>query len=265
MNGNRNKTKRALQNGENVCAAWVQGGSAVNAEILAMAGFDALFVDLEHGIGDTTTLLSIVQAMHGFTAVPFVRVPWNDFVFIKRILDLGVYGILVPYVNNATEAIAAVSAVKYPPMGIRGIAGSTRAAGYGTGIAEYLYSANDETCVIVQVETMAAVNNLDEILEIDGLDGIFVGPLDLATNMGHFADPSAREVKTVIEEVERKVVASNKFLGTVANNWEEAESLHERGYQLVISLSDIKVLGKVATEHVNLFKGNHKGISAPGR
>ena len=265
MKGYTNHTKRALQNGEDVCAAWIQGGSAVNAEILAIAGFETLFVDLEHGIGDTTTLHSIVQAMHGYMAIPFVRVPWNDFVFIKRVLDLGVYGILVPYVNNATEAKAAVSAVKYPPLGFRGVAGSTRAAGYGMNISEYLSSANDEICVFVQVETVEAVKNLHEILKIDGLDGIFIGPLDLATNMGYFADPGAKEVRNVIEEVEKKVVASNKFLGTVANSWEEAKTLHERGYQLVISLSDIKVLGKVAMEHVNLFKGNHKGISAPSR
>jgi 2-dehydro-3-deoxyglucarate aldolase/4-hydroxy-2-oxoheptanedioate aldolase len=161
---------------------------------------------------------------------------------------------LVPYVNSRTEAEAAVRACKYPPEGIRGIAGSPRAAGYGQNPKEYLTKANDLILVITAVETMEAVSNLDEILKVPLLDGIFIGPMDLATSMGYFADPSQPAVQTVIAEVEKKVLGAKKILGTIANDWEQAIKLYQRGYQLLMIMADGVALGKLAAEKVSLFR-----------
>ena len=249
-----NRVKQMLKEGKKTIGAWLQIASPFTAEIMSRAGFDWLIIDMEHGPGDILALTAQLQAMSGSGVVPFVRAPWNDFVMIKRILDAGVYGMLVPYVNSRAEAEAAVRACKYPPEGIRGTAGSPRAAGYGQNPKEYLGKANDLILVITAVETMEAVSNLDEILKVPHLDGIFIGPMDLATSMGYFADPSQPAVQTVIAEVEMKVLGAKKILGTIANDWEQAKKLYQRGYQLLMIMADGVALGKLATERVSLFR-----------
>ena len=249
-----NQVKRMLKEGKKTIGAWLQIASPFTAEIMCRAGFDWLIIDMEHGPGDILALTAQLQAMSGSGVVPFVRAPWNDFVMIKRILDAGVYGVLVPYVNSRTEAEAAVRACKYPPEGIRGIAGSPRAAGYGQNPKEYLTKANDLIFVITAVETMEAVSNLDDILEVPHLDGIFIGPMDLATSMGYFADPSQPAVQTVIAGVEKKVLGAKKILGTIANDWDQARKLYQRGYQLLMVMADGVALGKLAAERVSLFR-----------
>lgn len=249
-----NIVKHKLQEGKKVVGAWAQIASPITAEILAEAGFDVVMIDLEHGPGDILTLIAQIQAMKGTPALPFVRAPWNDFVAIKRILDAGVYGVLVPYVNTKAEAEAAVRACKYPPQGIRGIAGSPRAPGYGQNSMAYLKRANDEVLVMTAVETLEAVANLDEILTVPGLDGIFIGPMDLSTSMGYFADPSQPEVQAAIATVEAKVLGAGKFLATVAGNWAQAQKLYARGYGLLLVLADGTALAGLAAERVAQFR-----------
>jgi 2-dehydro-3-deoxyglucarate aldolase/4-hydroxy-2-oxoheptanedioate aldolase len=137
---------------------------------------------------------------------------------------------------------------------VRGIAGSPRAAGYGQQVHAYLDHANDEVFVMVAVETPEAVASLDEILKVDGQDGIFIGPMDLATSMGHFADPSQPEVKAAIASVEARVLGSGKALATVANSWEQAQALYDRGYQLLTIMADGVSLAKLAAESVARFR-----------
>ncbi len=249
-----NTVKQKLGTGKKVVGAWCQIASPFTAEILAEAGFDVLMIDLEHGPGDILTLVGQIQAMKGNAALPFVRAPWNDFVVLKRILDAGVYGVLVPYVNTRAEAEAAVRACKYPPYGIRGIAASPRAAGYGQGSMAYLKRANDEVLVMTAVETPEAVANLDEILAVPGLDGIFIGPMDLSTSMGFFADPSQAEVQSMIATIEEKVLAAGKFLATVAGNWPQAQKLYQRGYGLLLVLADGTALAALGAERVGQFR-----------
>lgn len=251
---NHNRVKAMLKAGKRVSGAWAQGASSLFTEILADAGFDLVMVDMEHGPGDILTLISQIQGMKGQPAVPFVRTPWNDFVVIKRILDAGAYGLLVPYVNTPEEARAAVAAAKYPPAGIRGVSGSPRAPHFGNNAMEYMKSANDEVFVMTAIETMEAVNNIDGFLAIDGLDGIFIGPMDLATSMGHFGDPSHPDVQAAIQSVERKVIGSGKVLGTVADKWEAAQKKYEAGYQLLMLMSDTNSLGAFARSTVKNFK-----------
>ena len=249
-----NRVKRMLKEGKKTAGAWAQMASPLTAEILAQAGFDWLIIDMEHGPGDILTLVTQLQAMQGTDAVALVRAPWNDFVSIKRILDTGVHGLLIPYVNTKEEVEEAVRACKYPLEGIRGVAGSPRAQGYGQNVLDYLQRANDEILIITAVETPVAVENLDEILSVDGLDGIFIGPMDLATNMGHLGNPKHREVQEAITVIESKVLAAGKVLGTIAGTWEQAHVLYDRGYQLVMLMADGTSLAKLARATVAQFR-----------
>ena len=234
----KNIVKAKLKNGRKTIGGFLQTLSPVAAEILSQCGFDWLIVDLEHAPGDFANLQAQLQAMNGSDVVPFARAPWNDEVAIKRILDTGVMGVLIPYVNTRREAEAAVAACKYPPDGVRGVAGSPRAAGYTGNAMPYLQSANAETIVMVAVETMEAVQNLDEILQVDGLDGIFIGPMDLASSMGHLGNPAHPEAQEQIAIIEGKVLASDKFLGTVAGTAEKAQDCFDKGYQWLIVMQD---------------------------
>ena len=246
----KNPVKLKLENGGRTIGAFLQMMSPVSAEILSRSGFEWLIVDLEHAPGDFANLQLQLQAMSGSDVVPFARAPWNDEVAIKRILDTGVMGVLVPYVNTRSEAEAAVAACKYPPTGVRGVAGSPRAAGYTGNVSDYLASANDEIIVMVAVETTEAVNNLDEILSVRGLDGIFVGPMDLASSMGHLGDPGHPEAQAQIAAIEEKVLESDKFLGTVATTTDKAIECLERGYQWLVVMQDGASLSQVGRETV---------------
>ena len=249
-----NRAKRLLAEKKKLSAGWLQAASPITAEIMAKAGFDVLMVDMEHGPGGIMELISQLQAMSRYDVVPFVRAPWNDFVTIKRILDTGVNGILIPYVNTAEEAAQAVSACKYPLEGIRGIAPSPRAGGYGMNQRNYLDYANEQLDVMIAVETKKAVDNIDEIIKTNGLDGIFIGPMDLATSFGHFCNPQAEEVQEAIKKVEEAVLKSDKFLATVAGDFEQARRLYERGYNMVVMMSDTTTLGKIALDQAGKFR-----------
>lgn len=249
-----NRVKRMLKDGEKTAGAWLQIASPFTAEIMSQAGFDWLMLDMEHGPGDILTLITQLQAMKGSETAALVRAPWNDFVIIKRILDTGVHGLLVPYVNTREEAESAVRACRYPPQGIRGVAGSPRAQGYGQNVREYLVRANDEILIITAVETPDAVANLDGILAVDGVDGVFIGPMDLATIMGHLGDPTQREVQEAIAEIENKVLDTGKILATISGSWEQAQRLYDRGYQMVMLMADGVSLAKLAAEKVAQFR-----------
>ena len=253
----KNPVKNKLKNGQKTIGGFLQTLSPVAAEIMAQAGFDWLIVDLEHSPGDFANLQAQLQAMNGSGVVPFARAPWNDMVAIKRILDTGVMGVLVPYVNTREEAEAAVAACKYPPQGVRGVAGSPRAAGYTGNTMPYLSSANDETIVMIAVETMEAVGNLDGILEVEGLDGIFIGPVDLASSMGYLGDPGQAEVQETIARIESKVFASDKFLGTLAATWDKANACFEKGYQWMVVMQDGATLVGASRQAVSRFRDSY--------
>mgnify|MGYP001815215134 FL=1 len=253
-----NRVKRLLKNGQVSAGAWLQLTSPMSAELMARAGFDWLIIDMEHAPGDYLNLAAQIQAMGATDCVPFVRAPWNDPVAIKRILDTGAMGVLIPYVNSGEQARQAVAACKYPPDGIRGVAGSPRAAYFGQNSMDYLRDANQEILVIVAVETGEAIDNLDEILATDGLDGIFIGPMDLATSMGHFGDPSHPEVQEAIGVIEKKTISAGKFLGTVGGSWEQARKKYDRGYQLLMLMSDSVDLATLAGQTMDAFTDHYR-------
>jgi len=252
-----NPVKAKLKNGQKTAGAFLQLAHSIPAEIFSQAGFDWLIVDMEHAPGDLGALLGQLQAMKGSGTVPFVRAPWNDEVAIKKILDLGAQGVLIPYVNTGAEAAAAVAACKYPPQGVRGVAGSTRAAGYGNSTQAYLARANHETIVVIAVETREAIENLDDILQVPDLDGVFIGPMDLATNLGHLGNPAHPEVQKAIAGIEARVLASDKFLGTLTTSWEQTQACFDRGYQFLILMQDGTALVAAANAMATKFRDTY--------
>lgn len=241
-----NPVQHKLKAGGKTAGAFLQIPHGIPAEIFSMAGFDWLIVDMEHAPGDYGNLLSQLQAISGSGTVPFVRPPWNDHVAIKKILDCGAQGVLVPYVNTGAEAAEAVAACRYPPVGVRGVSGSNRGARFGNNLQNYLESANREITVIIAIETREAIDNLDDILAVEGLDGVFIGPMDLSTNLGHPGDLAHPTVKAAFSEVETKVLASDKFLGTLTTTWERTQECFDKGYQWLIVMQDGTALVKAA-------------------
>lgn len=249
-----NHVKRALREGRPTAGAWLSLCSPISAEVMSRAGFDWLLVDMEHGHGDYQTLLAQLQAIEGSPVIPIVRVQWNDPAVIKRVLDIGAYGVMVPWIADRREAEAAVRATKYPPAGIRGIAGSHRAGGYGRHAAEYWKRANDEILVVLQVETPTAVAEVEEIVKLPGLDVLFIGPADLSTGLGHMGDPGHPEVRAAMERVEIAAKAHGIALGNITRSWEQARELYKRGYQFLTLCSDTSLLVQGAKDVLTRFE-----------
>lgn len=248
-----NEAKRRLKKKEKLSAAWIHSGSPVTATIVANAGFDVAVIDLEHSPFDTSQLVPLIQAMNGTGCTPIVRAPWNDMVAIKKILDCGAYGIHVPFVCTLEEAEYAVRACKYPPKGVRGASGGTNAALYGYHRADYFEKANEEGIVMLAIETKEGAANVERYLELEDVDGIFIGPSDLGASMGYL-NRKSEEVEAVIREIEEKVVHSAKFLATIAKDAAAAKLLYERGYNLVIFFDDLVDLAVLARKTVEEFQ-----------
>ena len=248
-----NPVKHKLKTGQKTCGAFLQINCNISAEILSQAGFDWLIIDMEHSPVDPSSLISQIQAIEcASEAVTFVRAPGNNELFIKRILDTGPAGILIPYINNKEEAERAVSACLFPPLGMRGAALSPRAARFGSVNGDYFAATNKNLIVMVSIESQQAVDNLDDILQVEGIDGIFIGPMDLAVSLG-CCDPSHAEVQESIRHIETKVLASDKFLGTISTNWDKAKNNYNKGYQWLILMQDGLTLANTADRTIATF------------
>ena len=249
-----NTVKRRLKAGEATAGAWLQLCSPIAAEIMAGAGFDWLLIDMEHGHGDYQTLLAQLQASGGGATVPLVRVEANDPAVIKRVLDLGAYGVMIPWVSGRQACEAAVGACRYPPDGMRGMAGSHRAAGFGRFAPDYWKRANAEILVIIQIETVEALREVDAMLAVPGVDVVFVGPTDLSAALGHVGDPKHPEVVEAIATIERAARKAGVALGTISRNWDEVKALYARGYHMVTLGSDAALVTQHAAAMVTAFR-----------
>jgi 2-dehydro-3-deoxyglucarate aldolase/4-hydroxy-2-oxoheptanedioate aldolase len=249
-----NHVKRALREGRPTAGSWLSLCSGISAEIMSRAGFDWLLIDMEHGHGDYQTLLAQLQAIEGSPVIPIVRVQWNDPAIIKRVLDIGAYGVMIPWIAGRAEAEAAVRATKYPPAGMRGIAGSHRAGGYGRHAAEYWKRANEEILVVIQVETATAVQDIESIARVPGVDVLFVGPADLSTALGHMGDPGHAEVQAAIEKIETAAKAHGVALGNITRSWDQARELYKRGYQFLTLCSDTSLIVQGAKDVLTRFQ-----------
>lgn len=249
----RNDFKRKIAAGERQIGFWSQLASNISTEIISRSGFDWIVLDMEHGPNELQGLISQMQAMQGGTAEPVIRPAWNDPVVIKRLLDAGCRTILLPYVQNADEAADAVAAARYPLAGRRGVAGGTRASGYGR-IPNYLDRAAEEICVIVQVETAEALENIEAIAAIDGVDGVFIGPSDLSASMGFLDQRNAEPVQEAIREAARRISNAGKAPGILGTAEEDARRYCDYGYVFVAVGTDIGVLAKNADALAARFK-----------
>jgi 4-hydroxy-2-oxoheptanedioate aldolase len=211
----KNTFKAGLAARRQQIGIWCSIPGSGHAEALAGCGFDWMVIDTEHTPVDHTLVLAMLQAVAPYPTQAIVRPGWNDLVEIKRLLDLGVQTLLVPYVQSAEEAARAVAAVRYPPQGIRGVAGITRASRFGT-IDNYTARANAEICLLVQVETATALEHLEAIAAVDGVDGVFIGPADLAASMGFPGQPGHPEVRAAVMGAIRRIVAAGKPAGILS-------------------------------------------------
>lgn len=236
-----NAFKAALWEGRLQLGIWSSLCSPMVAELLAQSDFDWVLFDAEHAPVEIAGLMPLLQAAGNGKAVPVVRPPWNDPVLIKRALDIGAQSLLLPFVETRAEAEAAVASVRYPTAGRRGVAGLTRASGYGRATG-YLSRAAEEICLLLQVETAGALSRLPEIATVDGVDGVFIGPSDLAASMGHLGQPGAAEVQTAIREAARSIRAAGKAPGILATSAEDAKRYIDWGYLFVACGIDLKIL-----------------------
>lgn len=212
-----NAFKAGLQAGRQQIGIWNTVPGPVVTEALANCGFDWVVVDTEHSVTDVPDTLGMMQALAGYDVSAVVRPATNDVVLIKRFLDLGAQTLMIPYVQTADEAKAAVRAMHYPPRGVRGVSGMTRAARYGA-VPGYLDGAGAELCLIVQIETLAAVDRIAEIAAVDGVDALFIGPADLGMSMGRAGGMADPEVRVVVERAIKAIVAAGKPAGILVTD-----------------------------------------------
>jgi len=249
-----NELKRALRGGgAPQIGLWSALASPIAADIVAGSGFDWLLLDTEHAPNELLTIHRQLQAMQGSTTAAVVRPAWNDPVIFKRLLDIGVQNLLVPFVQNPDEARRAVAATRYPPEGIRGVATTTRASRYGR-VKDYLKRANSEICIIVQVETRVALQNLESIAAVDGVDGLFIGPSDLAADMGHLGDSTHPDVRAAIDAAITRIQDTGKFAGILATVEADARHRLEVGCRFVAVGSDVGLLARQSEALAARFK-----------
>ncbi len=245
--------KEKWRRGEPSALVWVTLADPAAAEILAGAGFDAAIIDAEHCPFNPNVLQSLMMAFKGSSTVPIVRVPIADQWVIKAILDIGACGILLPLIRTADEARAGVAACRYPPHGIRGVA-ARRAADYGREFQGYLALADEAILRIVQIETAQAVENLDQILAVDGLDAILIGPADLSASLGHLGDILHPQVqRTIAHIVERARRANVPVAIAPPGGPEEGAALVRQGISIVTCGSDTGFIAQGAARRVARF------------
>ena len=248
----KNKLRRALLEREVTLGSWIQIGHPACAEVMARAGFDWVCVDLEHGVIDLETTADIFRALGAFDCVPVARLPLNDPIWIHRTLDAGARGLIIPMVKTAAEAEAAVREAKYPPRGVRGF-GYSRANLYGADFDSYIASANDEIALVMQIEHKDAIANLDAILCVDGVDGVFIGPNDLAADLGHRGNIPHPEVQSAITDAIKRIRAHGKAPGILVGE-ADGQRMLDAGALFVAVGSDVGVLRMGATNLAKKFK-----------
>jgi 4-hydroxy-2-oxoheptanedioate aldolase len=250
-----NHFKRAIGAQRHQLGLWCSLASHVSAEILAGSGYDWLLLDTEHSPNDLSMVYSQLQAVMEHRVQPIVRPPWNDTVIIKRLLDAGVQTILVPMVQSAQEAGAAVAAMRYPPRGVRGFAGGSRSSRFGR-IADYHTRCEDELCLLVQIETQAALDNLEAIAAVEGVDGIFIGPGDLSVSLGYLGRMNDPHVEAVILDAIKRIRACGKAPGILTANESFAHRCMENGSLFTAVGSDSGILARQSEALAQRFRAS---------
>ncbi len=233
--------------------SWIMSASAIVAEAMGHAGFAWSVVDMEHSPLDFGSLVHVLQAVAATPMLPVTRVPWNDMVTLKRVLDAGATTLLVPFVQDADEARRAVAACRYPPDGQRGMAGMSRATKFGTA-PNYFGTANAGISVIVQLETAPAVAALEAIAAVPGVDALFLGPADLSGSMGHVGQLTHPAVMALMADAVRRAKAVGKPVGTVGGTAELVREYRAMGFDFVAIASDLGLLMRSAINAVQTLR-----------
>jgi 4-hydroxy-2-oxoheptanedioate aldolase len=249
-----NNFKRALKANKLQVGLWCSLSSHYATELVAGSGFDWILLDTEHSPNDLESVLQQLQAAAPYPTHPVVRVPWNDMVTIKRYLDIGAQSLLIPYVQNAEEAKAAVAYTRYPPKGVRGVAGATRATRFGR-VKDYAKRAHEEICVLVQVETQTALDSLEKIAAVDGVDGVFIGPADLHASLGYAGETNNPKVMPVIDDAIRRIRKAGKAPGILTGVEADARRWIDCGGLFVAVGADTGVLARGSEALAAKFKG----------
>lgn len=249
-----NPFKAALARGDAQIGLWLGLANPYSAELVAGAGFDWLLIDGEHAPNTVPSILAQLQAIAPYPAHAVVRVPWNDPVMIKQVLDLGAQTLLVPMVQSADEARAAVAATRYPPHGIRGVGSALARASRWNRVGDYLHRANGEMAVLVQVETRAGLDAIDAIARVDGVDGVFIGPADLAADLGHLGNPAHPDVQRAIDGAIRAIGAAGKAPGILSADEAAARRYLDAGAVFVAVGVDTTLLARSAEQLAARFK-----------
>ncbi|WP_026379487.1 HpcH/HpaI aldolase family protein [Afifella pfennigii] len=241
----QNRFKQAIRAGRQQVGIWSALCSNIVADILSTTAFDWALIDMEHSPNELRSVLSQLQAYRNGSVAPVVRPPWNEPVMVKRLLDLGATSLLFPMVQNAQEAEAAVKACRYPPRGVRGVSLSHRGNRYGD-VGDYLERYEAETAVLVQIETQSALERVDEITAVDGVDGVFFGPADLSADMGLIGQPGHEKVTQAIRAGAARVRAAGKPTGILVADAALGAMWLKEGLTFVACGTDLGLLAKGA-------------------
>ncbi|MEP5731624.1 MAG: aldolase/citrate lyase family protein [Sulfitobacter sp.] len=249
-----NPFTQAIAAGTKQIGLWISLSSPFAAEVTAPAGFDWALIDMEHAPNDYFSVLGQLQAFAASGTTAIVRPEWNDPVMVKRLLDLGVPGLLFPMIQNVEEAEKAVAATRYPPRGIRGFSGATRATKFGR-TSDYLTRVEDETTVILQLETASAIAQAEAISAVDGVSGIFFGPADIAADIGQLGKPLCNEVWNLVRPAAQKLIAKGVPVGTLVNDPAFAAQLMNEGFTFVACATDTVLLARATDAALAQVKG----------
>ena len=249
----KNSFKERLKNGESLVGIFASLGSEMAAEVLGSSNIDYTLIDMEHAPNDLRNVVNQMQAVKAAGGESLVRIPVLDHIYAKRLLDAGATTIMFPQINNINDAKNAVKSVKYPPIGIRGIAGATRANNFGREV-NYVEIADEKICVICQIESLEACKNVKDIAATDGVDLLFVGPGDLSADMGLIKDRNAKEVKEMALKVLKNANECNKPCGIMVSNITEAKEMLQLGFKVIAVTTDLVLLRNAIDEIAQLSK-----------
>ncbi len=254
----KNALKEQIAKGTQCLNGWVAVPNGFQAETYAAQGWDSVTIDMQHGSNDINDIVPLLQAIQLAGPTAMVRVPWNEPGSIMRVLDAGAYGVICPMINTKAEAEAFASAGRYPPMGARSN-GPFRASQFAG--ADYLKGANDEILLFAMIETREALNNLDEILKVPGIDGTYVGPTDLSLSLGKPAtlDPTDKDVVEAMQTIAKKTRAAGKIAGVHTDGPKTAAKRFAEGYQYCTLLNDVRLLANAANAWIREARGQAKG------
>jgi 4-hydroxy-2-oxoheptanedioate aldolase len=244
----------AIRAGKPQIGIWISLCSPFAAEAVAGAGFDWALIDMEHSPNDLTMVMGQLQVFAAYETTALVRPEWNDPVLVKRVLDIGAPGLVFPMVQSVEEATKAVASTRYPPRGIRGVSGTTRANKFGR-VTDYFARIEDETAILLQVETRAAVALADQIGAVEGVDGVFFGPADISADIGLLGQVMHTDVWALIMPVARKLIAAGIPVGTLVTEATFARKLLDEGFTFVACGTDAGLLARGADNLLKTMKG----------